>query len=482
MLRAHTQAAHSFKHLRRSFVPSKSGKYAKRVSISHEDAVDLGYRLILGRTAGSSARREALATLASGHTNVLQLWADLASSDEFTSRVEHQLAIIAAAGPPPLAGLIDVAEMRNAKSVEQHNLAADEYFASRDRAIVEVMLAKPFSSPIETTELLTCFGHMVAGLRLLPGEKLLDFGAGTGWTSWNFAQLGAEVICSDVSAAALDYAHERFERWPLSPGRPQPTYLLFDGHHFDLPDESIDKACCFDAFHHLVNQDEVMAEFARVLKPGGLIGFDEPGLHHSKADQAQFEMREFGVVEGDIDLNDMAAMAARVGLEFVAADILTVRPIWADLDDFTDLVATRVPTRSMVNQLANQVHAKQLFILRKPGGASSDSRDRAAISAETNLIRVETQILDEGICVNAEIEIRNSGSARWLAIDVPVGGVALGARVLSPHPWETQSPYRRRPYACARPERRRLGSFHRSAGIGRSAAEHKSGRRVGFLV
>ena len=267
-----------------------------------------------------------------GRLTVGQALAAFASSDEFAGRVAHQRAIIRAADPGPLDGLIDVRELAQAKSIEEHNAAAEGYFASRNEAFVESMLAKPYTQPVETTELLTCFAHMIDGLRLLPGDKLLDFAAGTGWTSWMFTQLGAEVICSDVSPSALAMARRRYERWPSIPGRPEPSFLVFDGHRLELADDSVDKICCFDAFHHLVNQPEVIAEFARVLRPGGLIGFDEPGDHHSKSHQSQYEMRTFGVVEGDIDLREMAAMARDSGLEFVAADMLTVRPIWSDLD------------------------------------------------------------------------------------------------------------------------------------------------------
>jgi hypothetical protein len=267
---------------------------------------------------------------------------------------------------------------------------------------------------------------------------LLDFGAGTGWTSWNFVQLGCKVICSDVSPTALKLARERFERWPPSPGRAMPSFLVFDGHRLDLPDDSVDKACCFDAFHHLINQPTIMAEFARVLKPGGLVGFDEPGLHHSKAEQAQFEMREFGVVEGDIDLHDMAAMAHTAGLEFVAADVLTVRPIWAQLDEFVDLVAHRVPDAEMIQQFANQVQAKQLFILRKPDGSCRDSRDRSGLSARLKLLELRTNRDVLGIHVQIRLTVHNTGTAAWLPLSAPAGAVALGVRFLGPRPWETR--------------------------------------------
>ncbi|MHA6883605.1 class I SAM-dependent methyltransferase [Ralstonia pseudosolanacearum] len=42
-----------------------------------------------------------------------------------------------------------------------------------------------------------------------------------------------------------------------------------------LPDASVDMVFCHQTFHHLVEQDRALAEFHRVLKPGGLLLFAE---------------------------------------------------------------------------------------------------------------------------------------------------------------------------------------------------------------
>jgi SAM-dependent methyltransferase len=299
-------------------------------------------------------------------------------------------------------------------------------------------LAKPFSRPGEVTELLTCFGHVVAGLDLLPGMVVLDFGAGTGWTSWRLAQLGCQVIVSDVSAAALDLARERFRRWPNVGARPQPRFLLFDGYRIDLPDASVDRICCFDAFHHLANPADVMAEFARVLRPGGRVAFDEPGHYHSLQGQSQYEIREYGVIEGDIELVEVAKVADTVGMEFVAADVLTVRPVWADLAEFTDLVETRVLSARMQQQLASQIHNKQLFVLRKRGEEARDSRDASGLKATLALRDVRATATDDGILVHVVVDVENTGTATWLPADAieTVGALRLGVRVLSRRAWE----------------------------------------------
>src|SRR5436853_193684 len=46
----------------------------------------------------------------------------------------------------------------------------------------------------------------------------------------------------------------------------------------EMPGESVDIVFCHQTFHHLTRQEETLAEFHRVLKPGGLLLFAESTL------------------------------------------------------------------------------------------------------------------------------------------------------------------------------------------------------------
>ena len=48
-----------------------------------------------------------------------------------------------------------------------------------------------------------------------------------------------------------------------------------DCAHLALPDASVDIVFCHQTFHHLVEQERALAEFHRVLKPGGVLLFAE---------------------------------------------------------------------------------------------------------------------------------------------------------------------------------------------------------------
>jgi 2-polyprenyl-3-methyl-5-hydroxy-6-metoxy-1,4-benzoquinol methylase len=100
--------------------------------------------------------------------------------------------------------LIDVKELIASSSIEALNEKAELYFSTLNDW--DFHLAKPFSTVKDAPGLLINFATMLQGLDLAPGLRLLDFGAGTGWTSRYLSQLGCEVIVLDVSKTALEIA------------------------------------------------------------------------------------------------------------------------------------------------------------------------------------------------------------------------------------------------------------------------------------
>lgn len=101
---------------------------------------------------------------------------------------------------------------------------------------------------------------------------LLDAGCGQGKS---FGQLAnafqpARMIGLDADAHSLDRSRAEAERLGLDV-----QLIASDCAAIDLPDASIDIVFCHQTFHHLVEQEQALAEFWRVLKPGGLLLFAE---------------------------------------------------------------------------------------------------------------------------------------------------------------------------------------------------------------
>jgi ubiquinone/menaquinone biosynthesis C-methylase UbiE len=52
-------------------------------------------------------------------------------------------------------------------------------------------------------------------------------------------------------------------------------FICCSGSDLKLEDNSVDLVFCHQTFHHLIHQERAMAEFFRVLKPGGVLLFAE---------------------------------------------------------------------------------------------------------------------------------------------------------------------------------------------------------------
>jgi SAM-dependent methyltransferase len=319
-------------------------------------------------------------------------------------------------------GFIDVRELMAGASMDELHRKAEEYFSGlRDW---DHHLAKPFSNAADAPPILTNLAVIITGLKLHPGLDVLEFGGGTGWLSRFLTQLGLRVTLTDVSPTALDIARELYRRLPPIGNQPEPQFRTFDGHRIDLPDASVDRIVTFDAFHHVVNPDEVLAEFARVLRPGGIAAFAEPGPHHSKTAQSQFEMRTYGVVENDIDIHAIRASAQKLGFSDLRLAAFTTHPLFLSLEQFDDLLLGGEPYVRFASDARGALMHVRDFFLYKEGAAPLDSRRGEGLQA-----RIELTI--SGREVHARIE--NTGTAEWLPGEAGHGGVALGCHAFDEH-------------------------------------------------
>lgn len=89
----------------------------------------------------------------------------------------------------PRDGEIDVHRVLEAESVESLAAEAERYFADQATSSGSTPARKPFRSVEEASDHLIPFCHVLMGLQLLPRMRVLDFGAGLGWTSRIFLQL-----------------------------------------------------------------------------------------------------------------------------------------------------------------------------------------------------------------------------------------------------------------------------------------------------
>jgi 2-polyprenyl-6-hydroxyphenyl methylase/3-demethylubiquinone-9 3-methyltransferase len=97
-------------------------------------------------------------------------------------------------------------------------------------------------------------------------SKILDVGCGGGFLSNELARHGHEVTGVDVSPESLRVAQRHDETGKV-------RYEVADAYHLPYEDASFDVITAMDFLEHVDKPHTVIAEFSRVLRPGGLFFF-----------------------------------------------------------------------------------------------------------------------------------------------------------------------------------------------------------------
>ncbi|HEX3235245.1 MAG TPA: bifunctional 2-polyprenyl-6-hydroxyphenol methylase/3-demethylubiquinol 3-O-methyltransferase UbiG [Gemmatimonadales bacterium] len=118
------------------------------------------------------------------------------------------------------------------------------------------------------------FGYMrrmlVEELRLAPvGLHVLDIGCGGGLLAEEFARLGCVVTGVDPSEESLAVARRHAASQGFAIG-----YQCALGEALPFADESFEVVYCCDVLEHVSDVRQVIAETARVLRPGGTYLYD----------------------------------------------------------------------------------------------------------------------------------------------------------------------------------------------------------------
>jgi ubiquinone/menaquinone biosynthesis C-methylase UbiE len=318
-----------------------------------------------------------------------------------------------------------IAEMSDGELLE----AADAYFAGL--TVGSAQCLKPFSNVGDAIHITRNLSLLLQAADLFAGADVVDFGCATGWLTLGLAQMGCNAIGVDISPAAIALADQLRDRnVPRLPGAA--AFVVYDGQRLPLDDASVDRVMCFDSFHHVKDQGATLAEFARVLRPGGRVVMLEPGPHHSETAKSQDEMSRYKVIENDIVMQTISSLGSAVGLEKPQMLLQLQAPIQMPVDEFVDW-ANSSPTYSasaaaVVSQLHRQMMDTQCFFLCKPGGAGLDSRHASALGAVLTLTTARPAVNEAGPAMELTFVIANTGEAAWIVEPGRVGQVSLGCQ------------------------------------------------------
>lgn len=116
--------------------------------------------------------------------------------------------------------------------------------------------------------------HLQQSLGILSGNRILDFGAGSGRVTFWFLKRGYDVTAVDVSPKSLRglrrvYTRERQSSWGT----------LTTANRLPQEAGAYDAVVGADILHH-VDINKYLPLLYRTLKPGGRVAFSEPNAWH----------------------------------------------------------------------------------------------------------------------------------------------------------------------------------------------------------
>ena len=145
-----------------------------------------------------------------------------------------------------------------------------------------------------------------------PGERVLDLGAGSGFSSEMLARFGYEVVAVDPDHAAL---RNNLRRLTFDPTRVEGHVRVSVGIAERLPfaDRSFDGAVGLNVLHHVPDLAAAISEIARVLRPGARFVGCEPGLDHLEDAESVRAIREYGENDRPFDVIQFLEIASALG-------------------------------------------------------------------------------------------------------------------------------------------------------------------------
>ncbi|MBA4072262.1 MAG: hypothetical protein C0497_10570 [Gemmatimonas sp.] len=160
----------------------------------------------------------------------------------------------------PRTGSPAPADAAIARNVRAYDAVASTYDASHPEIF----------NPVEQARVAGAVRDVLAACaHALDVPRVLDVGAGTGNLSAHFLNAGASVVSADVSPGCLRVVSER-----LAPSGRHAVQLI-DGRSLRaFADATFDVAACYSVLHHVPDYLALVAEMARVVRPGGLVYLD----------------------------------------------------------------------------------------------------------------------------------------------------------------------------------------------------------------
>lgn len=167
---------------------------------------------------------------------------------------------------------------------------------------------KPYGDPRRAAYLLDI--AQLLALLPPPPARVLELGAGSGWTAEFLAKCGYEVLGLDIAEDLIAFARRRGS----SAGR-----LAFEVWDYEVPFDfgRFDAVVIYDALHHAENEAALVANAYLALREGGVLVTMEPGAGHSKSPDTLDAVAKYGTTEKDMPCSYQTELMRAAGFSSV---------------------------------------------------------------------------------------------------------------------------------------------------------------------
>ena len=268
-----------------------------------------------------------------------------------------------------------------------------------------------------------------------PGDRVLDLGAGSGFSSEMLARFGYEVVAVDPDHAAL---RNNLRRMTFDPTRIEGHVRVSVGIAERLPfaDRSFDGAVGLNVLHHVPDLAAAISEIARVLRPGARFVGCEPGLDHLEDAESVRAVREYGENDRPFDVIQFLEIARALGFSqaLLPATLHSALRL-VPLDEIDMFRTGWHPRDTLTNEgVVQELHRKHAYaMLVRDGQRIPTSRHPGKMRCELAVERLQAP-LRPGETGTLTAVVSNIGDTTWLAAPSPHGGfVTVGCKLTTPN-------------------------------------------------
>lgn len=151
----------------------------------------------------------------------------------------------------------------------------------------------------------------VAAMNLPPGAAIADLGCGTGTTAMMLARYyGFRVSAVDISAANIERAIQR-----MGADHAAVRFCQADARHLPFNDSELDGIIAECTFSLFTEQESVLSEIRRVLKPGGKLAITDMATRGALPEDIAGILAPWTCLADAVDEETYLEMFAAAGFE-----------------------------------------------------------------------------------------------------------------------------------------------------------------------